>query len=118
MQRSFILAGAVAAMVFAALAQSGSGPYKVLRTVKVGGAGGYDYVYADVDGRRLYIPRPGAADVARISVFDLDSLAPVGEIPEGQCARRGRRSQVASWLREQQTGGDVGYQDAGGHQDD
>ncbi len=82
MQRSFILAGAVAAMVFAALAQSGSGPYKVLRTVKVGGAGGYDYVYADVGGRRLYIPRPGAADVARISVFDLDSLAPVGEIPK------------------------------------
>jgi DNA-binding beta-propeller fold protein YncE len=30
----------------------------------------------------LYIPRPGAADVARITVFDLDSLAPVGEIPK------------------------------------
>ena len=82
MQRSFILAGAVAAMAFAALAQSGRGPYKVLKTVKVGGAGGFDYVYADVDGRRLYIPRPGAADVARITVFDLDSLAPVGEIPK------------------------------------
>src|ERR1039457_1279713 len=59
-----------------------AGPYKVLKTVKVGGAGGFDYVYADVDGRRLYIPRPGAADVARITVFDLDSLASVGEIPK------------------------------------
>ena len=54
-------------------------PYKVIKTVKVGGVGGYDYVYADVDGRRLYIPRPGASG-ARITVFDLDSLAPVGEI--------------------------------------
>jgi DNA-binding beta-propeller fold protein YncE len=55
-------------------------PYKVVKTVKVGGAGGFDYVYADADGRRLYIPRP-AASGARITVFDLDSLASVGEIP-------------------------------------
>jgi DNA-binding beta-propeller fold protein YncE len=55
-------------------------PYKVVKKVKVGGAGGFDYVYADVDGRRLYVPRPGASG-ARIMVFDLDSLASVGEIP-------------------------------------
>jgi DNA-binding beta-propeller fold protein YncE len=54
-------------------------PYKVLKTVKVGGVGGFDYVYADEAGRRLYIPRTGAA--ARVTVFDLDTLAPVGEIP-------------------------------------
>jgi DNA-binding beta-propeller fold protein YncE len=62
----------------AAFAQQ-AGPYKVLKTAKVGGAGGYDYVYADVDGRRLYIPRSGQG--ARITVFDLDTLAPAGEIP-------------------------------------
>jgi DNA-binding beta-propeller fold protein YncE len=55
-------------------------PYKVVKRVKVGGVGGFDYVYADVDGRRLYVPRPGATG-ARIMVFDLDSLASVGEIP-------------------------------------
>jgi len=55
-------------------------PYKVVKTDKVGGAGGFDYVYADVNFRRLYIPRP-AQSGARITVFDLDSLAPVGEIP-------------------------------------
>src|SRR5713226_462869 len=55
------------------------GPYKVLKTVKVGGAGGFDYVYADVAGRRLYIARTGTSP--RITVFDLDTLAPVGEIP-------------------------------------
>jgi len=71
-------------VAFAGFAQQAlaEGPYKVVKTVKAGGAGGYDYVYADVVGRRLYIPRPGAADVARITVFDLDSLASVGEIPK------------------------------------
>jgi glutamine cyclotransferase len=56
-----------------------TGPYKLLRTVKVGGAGGFDYVYADSAGRRLYAPRSGPT--GRIMVFDLDTLKPVGEIP-------------------------------------
>ena len=37
--------------------------------------------------------------------------------PQGQRARRGGRSQVASRFRQQQTRGDVGYQNAGNHQD-
>src|SRR5579864_1409747 len=65
----------------AALNVFGQGPYKVIKTVKVGGAGGFDYVYADSDGRRLYIPRTGNPG-ARITVFNLDTLAPAGEIPE------------------------------------
>jgi len=56
-----------------------AGPYKVTKTAKVGGEGGFDYVYADSDGRRLYVARSGPS--ARVSVFDLDSLAPAGEIP-------------------------------------
>jgi DNA-binding beta-propeller fold protein YncE len=56
-----------------------AGPYKVVKTAKVGGAGGFDYVFADSAGRRLYVPRSGPT--GRISVFDLDSLAPMGEIP-------------------------------------
>ena len=67
----------VALLVGLALAQ---GPYKVLKTAKAGGDGGFDYVYADEAGRRLYIPRTGAN--ARVSVFNLDTLAPVGEIPK------------------------------------
>lgn len=64
----------------AALAQPppATGPYKLLKTVKAGGEGGFDYVYADVAGRRLYIPRSGPT--ARISVFNLDTLEPAGEI--------------------------------------
>lgn len=56
--------------------------YKVISTTKVGGDGGFDYVYADSDGRRLYVPRPGGKDApGRVSVFDLDTLKPAGEIP-------------------------------------
>lgn len=53
-------------------------PYKLTGKTKVGGEGGFDYVYADVAGRKLYIPRFGPE--ARITVFNLDTLKPVGEI--------------------------------------
>jgi DNA-binding beta-propeller fold protein YncE len=69
-------------LIFAAAASLfAEGPYKVLKTVKVGGAGGFDYVYADSAGRRLYIPRTGNPG-ARITVFNLDTLEPVGEIKD------------------------------------
>jgi DNA-binding beta-propeller fold protein YncE len=51
--------------------------YKLLQSVKVGGPGGWDYVHADSDSRRLYIPRGD-----RITVWDLDTLAPVSTIPD------------------------------------
>ncbi|MGA2596173.1 MAG: hypothetical protein ABSH09_04075 [Bryobacteraceae bacterium] len=56
-----------------------TGPYKLLKTAKTGGDGGFDYVYADAAGRRLYVPRLGPA--GRIAVFNLDTLEPAGEIP-------------------------------------
>jgi DNA-binding beta-propeller fold protein YncE len=69
-------------LIFAAAASLfAEGPYKVLKTVKVGGAGGFDYVYADSAGRRLYIPRTGNPG-ARITVFNLDTLEPVGEVKD------------------------------------
>src|SRR5260370_14402583 len=78
MRRVLLALAAVVAMVpFASLAQQ-AGPYKVLQTVKVGGEGGFDYVYADNAGRKLYMPRSGPS--GRIKVFDLDTLKPVGEI--------------------------------------
>ena len=68
-----------AGMTATAAAAQASGPYKVLRTVKAGGDGGFDYVYADAAGRKLYVPRSGPAP--RVTVFDLDTLAQVGELP-------------------------------------
>jgi DNA-binding beta-propeller fold protein YncE len=77
----FLLALAIAVSACIGLAQQAptAGPYKVLKTARVGGDGGFDYVYADAAGRRLYIPRSGAG--ARVTVFNLDTLEPVGEIP-------------------------------------
>jgi DNA-binding beta-propeller fold protein YncE len=77
------LAAATATFVLTLLAQP-AGPYKVLKAARVGGEGGWDYIYADVAGRRLYIPRrgsPATQDVqTRLSIFNLDTLEPVGEI--------------------------------------
>jgi DNA-binding beta-propeller fold protein YncE len=54
-------------------------PYKVLKIQLVGGDGGFDYVTADSDGRNLYVARSGPA--GHIGVFNLDTLAQVGDIP-------------------------------------
>jgi len=58
---------------------SASGPYKVLKKFKVGGDGGFDYISSDVAARRLYVPRNGP--MGQLTVFDLDTLEPVGSIP-------------------------------------
>ena len=50
-------------------------PYKVLDTTQVMGSGGIDYVYADNDGRRVYVPRGG-----QTFVFDLDTHKLIGSI--------------------------------------
>jgi DNA-binding beta-propeller fold protein YncE len=72
-----VVATAVVALASQALAE---GPYKVLKTSKAGGVGGFDYVYADASGRRLYIPRMGTP--GRITVFSLDTLEAVGQIAD------------------------------------
>ena len=78
-QISLLVAAGIGTVAFVGFAQqSSTGPYKVLKTVKVGGAGGFDYVNADEAGRRLYVARSGAG--ARINVFNLDTLESAGEI--------------------------------------
>src|SRR5580693_2558597 len=74
-----VLAGIALSASIGFAQQASTGPYKLLKSAKVGGAGGFDYVYADDAGRRLYIARTGTP--ARITVFNLDTLEPVGEIP-------------------------------------
>jgi len=76
-----ICLAALAAVPMIALAAYAApdGPYRALRVVKAGGDGGFDYVKADATDRRLYITRHGKPPV--IDVFDLDTLKPVGEIP-------------------------------------
>jgi DNA-binding beta-propeller fold protein YncE len=72
---------AFAATLVSCLAFAQDGPYKVINTVKVGGEGGFDYVHADSEARRLYIARSGAA--GKLYVYDLDTFAPVGTVATG-----------------------------------
>lgn len=57
------------------LAQTSESPYKVLDTVQVMGSGGIDYVFADNDARRVYVPRGG-----QTYVFGLDDHKSIGVI--------------------------------------
>lgn len=74
--RKILLAALLLAWPHPALAD---GAYKILRTVTVGGDGGFDYIVADSEGRRLYIARSGKTN-PRLLAFDLDSLKQVGEL--------------------------------------
>jgi DNA-binding beta-propeller fold protein YncE len=78
--KPLVLAAFAALLPFASLARAQEGgPYKVLKIQLVEGDGGFDYVTADPDGRNLYVARSGPA--GHIGVFNLDTLAQVGEIP-------------------------------------
>jgi hypothetical protein len=98
MRRTVLTAATVLALsvsVGVAYQAGTSGPYKVLKKARVGGEGGWDYIYADVGNRRLFIPRGMTREIAatdttpavpaagnRIVAYNLDTLDPVGEIPD------------------------------------
>ncbi len=80
---AFALAAVIVTMACVGTAQNApsGGPYKVLKTAKVGGEGGYDYIFADSEARRLYIPRGGQTG-GQVMVFNLDTLESAGSIPD------------------------------------
>src|SRR5579859_3081929 len=62
----------------AAVTLAAAGPgYHVIKTYKLGGEGGWDYLTADSDARRVYISR-----ATHVIVLDLDSGKTVGDIPD------------------------------------
>jgi hypothetical protein len=81
-----ILSSLAVAIIFSAVAFShaaspapaGSG-YHVIKTVAVGGEGGWDYIYVDSDTRRVYVSRG-----THTMVLDADTYAVVGDIPDTQ----------------------------------
>ncbi|MGA8437110.1 MAG: YncE family protein [Candidatus Sulfotelmatobacter sp.] len=74
--RSCMSAPLLVLITAAALAAAGPG-YKVVKSYKIGGAGGWDYLIADASARRLYISR-----ATHVLVLDLDSGNPVGDIAD------------------------------------
>ncbi len=73
--RAFTSTLAALALAASLRAADASG-YKVVQTLRVGGDGGWDYLTVDAAARRLYVTRG-----TRVMVFDADTLAAVGEIP-------------------------------------
>jgi YVTN family beta-propeller protein len=71
----------VAALVTTSDARKSKSPakagYHLLKKIPVGGEGGWDYLFVDSAARRLYVSRG-----TRVMVFDADSGATVGEIPD------------------------------------
>lgn len=53
----------------------GAGSYKLIKTIPIGGEGGWDYLYADTPNRRLYVSHG-----TEVEVLDLDSESVVGKI--------------------------------------
>jgi len=81
-----ILGSIAVALIFSAVAFSrpatpapGASGYHVIKTIPVGGEGGWDYVYVDSDARRIYVSRG-----THTMVLDADTYAVVGDIPDTQ----------------------------------
>jgi YVTN family beta-propeller protein len=70
---------ALACLIFASVASAAEsadpGGYRVLKTIKIGGPGGWDYLTMDPAARRLYISRS-----TRVQVVDVDEGKLVGEV--------------------------------------
>ena len=79
MRRSCFAAvrGMMVVFLLAAFAMAGDSGYHLVKTYKLGGEGGWDYLSLDSASRRLYISRG-----THVLVIDADSGDPVGEIPD------------------------------------
>src|SRR3974390_2602340 len=71
------LALLIAAAVLAALPAFAQKQYKAANHVKLGGEGGWDYLYYDKDGHRLFITRG-----THVMVVDTASLSGTADIPD------------------------------------
>jgi len=75
LSHALVVAG-IALCASTSLTQTASAEdYKIVNSTQLMGTGGIDYVYADSDGRRIYVPRGN-----QVLVFDLDTLKPAGSI--------------------------------------
>jgi len=80
MSMKILRAGPVGFVLLAAIAVATAATgadYKVAKTWKLGGDGGWDYLTVDSDGHRLFIAR-----ATRVMVIDTESGKQVGEIPD------------------------------------
>src|SRR5664279_2720767 len=72
-----VLALLIAATVLVAVPALAQKQYKVAQHVKLGGDGGWDYLYYDKDGHRLFITRG-----THVMVVDANTLKQTDDIPD------------------------------------
>jgi DNA-binding beta-propeller fold protein YncE len=78
MKRSYFAARALVIVLAVATAVAAAGPgYHVIKTYRLGGEGGWDYLTLDSASRHLYI-----SHATRVEVIDADSGKAVGEIAD------------------------------------
>jgi DNA-binding beta-propeller fold protein YncE len=75
----FALAILIAGLLSKAATAAGPSGYHLVKTIPVGGDGGWDYLTLDSKARRLYISRG-----THVAVMDADTYAIVGDIPDTQ----------------------------------
>ncbi|MEP7353984.1 MAG: YncE family protein [Acidobacteriota bacterium] len=73
MKRYFLTA--LALLTLAGLAIAAAPGYKVLSKLKIGGAGGWDYVFVDSDAQRLYVSHTN-----QVEVVDMKTMMLTGKI--------------------------------------
>ena len=69
----------ISACVAACAKQKSPSGYHLIKQVKLGGEGGWDYLTFDAKGKRLFISRS-----THVMVVDADTFAVVGDIPDTQ----------------------------------
>ncbi len=74
---SMWLLAALFVSLFATFSTAADPGYHIIKTYKLGGEGGWDYLNLDSSSRRLYISR-----ATHVIVIDADSGKPVGDIPD------------------------------------
>lgn len=72
MRKLFVLV-----LLISATAMAAATGYKVLKEIKVGGEGGWDYLTVDSAARRLYV-----SHATHVAVIDIDAAKVVGDIPD------------------------------------
>ena len=74
LKKSLILCACVLVTIAAVFAAGG---YHLLRTIPVGGTGGWDYLTVDEPGQRLFVSHE-----TQVEVIDLASNSVIGKIPD------------------------------------
>lgn len=74
LKKSLILCACVLVTIAAVFAAAG---YHLLRTIPVGGTGGWDYLTVDEPGQRLFVSHE-----THVEVIDLASNSVIGQIPD------------------------------------